>query len=263
MGADEESKPERATRRYQRTLFNDVAELYEATRPGYPRELVEFIAETAGLPVGAPVLEVGCGTGQLTEHLAALGFRVTAIDLGPSMIEAARRKVSGGAVSFGIGAFEELDLAAGSFHLIISGAAFHWIDPEVRFRKSARILRPGGWLAVVGNSENYDEPLRGLLEGMWAARGDVNGAWATRRVDAAVMAGSGLFGPPVHRTWSRRMSRPAADVIGVENTRSISLSWPDDVREGFNAELRQHLGSADEVYFTLESPVTMARVAVH
>lgn len=263
MSIDEESKPERATRRSQRALFNDVAELYEATRPGYPRELVEFVAETAGLAAGASVLEVGCGTGQLTEHLAALGFRVTAIDLGPSMIEAARRKVNGGAVSFCIGAFEDLDLADDSFDLVISGAAFHWIDPEVRFRKSARILRPGGWLAVVGNSENYDEPLRGLLEGMWVARGDVIGAWATRRVDAAVMAGSGLFGGPVHRTWSRRMSRSATDVVGVENTRSISLSWPDDVREGFNAELRRHLGSADEVYFTLDSPVTMARVAVH
>ena len=172
MAIDEESEPERAARRHQRTLFNDVADLYEATRPGYPRGLMEFVAETAGLSAGDPVLEIGCGTGQLTEHLASLGLRVTAIDLGPSMVEAARRRVTVGDVTFGAGAFEDLDLHDDSFGLVISGAAFHWLDPEVRFRKSARILRPGGWLAVARSSEHWDEPLSGLLDdidfiGIW------------------------------------------------------------------------------------------------
>src|SRR5262245_12346823 len=79
---EEETERERATRRRQRTEFDQIAALYEATRPGYPRELVEFIAQTAGLSPGSPVLEIGCGTGQLTEHLAGIGLQVTAIDLG-------------------------------------------------------------------------------------------------------------------------------------------------------------------------------------
>ena len=88
MGA--ETGPDRGRRRYQRTLFDAVAGLYQASRPGYPGHLVEFVAATAGLDAGSSVLEVGCGTGQLTERLAGFGFGLTAIDLGPSMIAAAR-----------------------------------------------------------------------------------------------------------------------------------------------------------------------------
>jgi ubiquinone/menaquinone biosynthesis C-methylase UbiE len=256
----DETEAERVKRHHQRTLFDGVASLYEETRPGYPRELVEFVVATAGIGAGATVLEVGCGTGQLTEALVPYGFALTAIDIGASMIDAARRRVGGPGVSFGMAPFEELDAADASLDLIISGAAFHWIDPEVRFVKSARLLRPGGWLAVVGNSDQYDEPLETALNDMWQARGDTSGSWVTLGVDSGVMASTGLFGPAIQRSWTERITRSAAEVIGVENTRSIPLSWPDDVRASFSEELRAYLGSQDEVHLTVESPVTMAPV---
>ncbi len=77
-----ESEEERGKRRHQRTLFNGVADLYQAARLGYPREIAEFAVSTAELGVGRAVLEVGCGTGQLTERLACFGFDLTAIDIG-------------------------------------------------------------------------------------------------------------------------------------------------------------------------------------
>jgi len=76
-------------------LFDGVAGLYQASRPGYPGQLVEFVAATAGLNAGSSVLEVGCGTGQLTERLAGFGFGLTAIDIGPSMIATARHRLDG------------------------------------------------------------------------------------------------------------------------------------------------------------------------
>jgi SAM-dependent methyltransferase len=255
-----EGETERDRRRHQRELFDGVARLYEATRPGYPRELAEFVVATAGVGAGSAVLEVGCGTGQLTGRLAPLRCALTAIDVGPSMIEVASERVTGGGVTFLAVSFEELDAAGASFDLVISGAAFHWVDPEVRFRKAARLLRPGGWLAVAGYDERYDEPLGSALDGMWQARSADDGAWATRPADAGAIAGSGLFEAPVHREFTGRLTRTAEDVIGVENTRATSLSWPDDVRQRFNAELRQRLGSQYEVGLTLEAAVTMARV---
>jgi SAM-dependent methyltransferase len=125
-----ERERERDKRRYQRLLFDGVAERYQAVRPGYPGRVVESVITAAGLGPGAAVLEVGCGTGQLTERLARPGLRVTAIDIGASMIAAARRRVTSTDVSFQVTSFEDLDVADASFDLIISSAAFHWIDPE-------------------------------------------------------------------------------------------------------------------------------------
>jgi len=255
-----EGETERARRHYQRGLFDGVASLYQASRPGYPPELAAFVAATAAVGAGDPVLEVGCGTGQLTEALLPHGFALTAIDLGAAMIEIARERAGGRGVSFHAVPFEELDAAPGTFALVIAGAAFHWIDPEVRFRKAARLLRPGGWLAVAGYDEQYDEPLESALDGLWRARAADEGAWVTRPADGAAISASGLFGPPAERTFTHRIVRQARHVIGVENTRATSLSWPDREREAFSAELRERLRELPEVGVTVAASVTMAPV---
>jgi ubiquinone/menaquinone biosynthesis C-methylase UbiE len=257
-----ETEQERSKRRHQRTLFDSVAQLYEASRPGYPSEIVEFAVATAAVGAGSEVLEVGCGTGQLTESLACHGFRLTAIDIGPSMINAARRRLDGSAVSFQIASFEDFAAADASFDLIISGTAFHWVDPEVMFRKPARLLRPGGWLALLETGERYDDPLGAALRGMWAARGGPGRAGVRQPhfADTEVITGTGLFETPARKTHAQRIVRPAETVVGLENTRATSLNWPDDIRREFTEQLRHHLRSQTEVQLTQETSLTMARV---
>jgi ubiquinone/menaquinone biosynthesis C-methylase UbiE len=260
--ASAETEQERRKRRYQRTLFDGVARRYDDSRLGYPSHLVEFVVTTAALGAGSTVLEVGCGTGQLTESLAGFGFSLTAIDIGPSMIEAARRRLAGSAVSFQLASFEDFAAADASVDLIVSGTAFHWIDPEAKFRKPARLLRPGGWLALLATGERYDDPLGSALEGMWAARSeDGGGSMRPRKPrDTEIITGTGLFEEPICATCAQPMVRPAEAVIAVESTRATFLSWPQDVRRGFTEELRQHLGSQTEVRLTQETSLTMARV---
>jgi len=264
MTVGEETEGERVRRRHQRGLFDRVAPLYQQTRPGYPRSLVEFVAATAGVTAGDPVLEVGCGTGQLTERLAVLGFDLTAIDIGPSMVAAAEARVGPPAAGeraarFWAGSFEELQAPDASLALIISAGAFHWVDPEVRFRKAARLLRPGGWLAVLDHAERYDEPFGSALHAMWQARNDSDdGAWVTRHVDSGVFGETGLFEAAVREAVTWRLARPAAAIVGVEGTRAISLSWPPDARAVFTEEIRQHLAGHEEVGVTIRSWVTMA-----
>jgi hypothetical protein len=101
---------------------------------------------------------------------------------------------------------------------------------------------------------------------MWLAHSDDDGAWVTRPADSEAIGGSGLFGPPLRRTFTERISRSAADVIGVENTRATTLSWPETVRQEFNAELRvrlERLGRLEpgaETGVTVEASVIMAPV---
>ena len=224
-------------------------------------EIVEFMVATAALRGGSAVLEVGCGTGQLTEQLAPHGFDLTAIDIGASMIAAARRRLDGRAVSFQVVSFEDFGASDTSFDLVVSATAFHWVDPEVGFAKAARLLRAGGWLAVLTTGEHYDDPFGAALLEMWIARSD-DGAWARRPklTDAEIIATTGLFDSPVERTHSQSMVLPREVGIGVENTRATSLSWPEAVRAAFNEELRRHLGPRPEVGLSQETSLTMAQV---
>jgi len=256
-----ESERERDKRHYQRTLFDGIADRYEAYRPGYPARVLEFVAATAGLGAGAAVLEIGCGTGQLTEPLARAGFRLTAIDIGPSLIAAARRRVAGAGVSFQVTSFEDLAAADASFDLVISSAAFHWIDPEVAFSKSARLLRPGGWLALLGTEEQYDQPLGAALESLWVRHVDTGGAWQRRPSDPEAVAATGLFGTPAWLTDSQRTVLPAADVIALESTRATFLSWPHDTQRRFTEDLGLLLDPQTAVHLTRRTAVTMAPVA--
>jgi ubiquinone/menaquinone biosynthesis C-methylase UbiE len=257
-----ETDQERSRRLHQRMLFDSVAQLYDASRLGYPSDLVEFVIATAATGAGSAVLEVGCGTGQLTESLAGHGLRLTAIDIGSSMVAAARRRLDGLAISFQVSSFEDFSAADASFDLIISGNAYHWVDPDVRFRKPARLLRPGGWLALLDTVERCDDPFGTALLGMWTARSDdgTAGARQPHFADTEVIAGTGLFETPVYEMHTQRIVRSAEEVIGVENTRATSLSWPADVRRQFTAELRHHLRADTEVHLTQQTSLTMARV---
>jgi SAM-dependent methyltransferase len=101
------------------------------------------------VPQNGRVLEIGSGTGHATLPLAERGLELTCVELGADLAAFARRKLA---------AFPNVRIANerfeswepdGEYDAVVSFTAFHWIDPEVRFAKAARILRGGGALAVV------------------------------------------------------------------------------------------------------------------
>lgn len=82
--------PNAANARSYGTVFNEIAGEYDRHRPAYPDALIDHACELGGIGPGAPVLEIGCGTGQLTRSLVARGLRVTAIEPGNHLIARAR-----------------------------------------------------------------------------------------------------------------------------------------------------------------------------
>jgi ubiquinone/menaquinone biosynthesis C-methylase UbiE len=256
-----EGEARRDERRRQRALFDGVAELYDESRRGYPTEIVELMIATAGLRPGSRVLEVGCGTAQLTEALSRHDFAVTAIDLGPSMIAVARRRLARSSVAFHVVSFEHFDAPDGSFDLVVSATAFHWIDPEVKFTKAARLLRPDGWLALLVTGERYDDPFGAALLDMWVARSNDGGAWVKEHKLAEIdISDTALFGSPVERRHLERLRLPTDAVVGVENTRAIALSWDDAARRALTDELRTQLRDTPDVTLTQETALAMAQV---
>ena len=133
-------------------LFDDVPELYDRARPTYPDQLFDDLAALTGVDEGASVLEVGCGTGQATRSLAALGYSVTAVEPGAGMAAlASQRLASFDNVRVEISTFEEWDDQGRRFDLLLAAASWHWVDPSLGWPRAHRVLRPGKWMTLIGN----------------------------------------------------------------------------------------------------------------
>jgi SAM-dependent methyltransferase len=133
-----------------RTTFGDVPELYDRARPVYPEEVFDDLVALTRLPDDGRVLEIGSGTGQATLPLAERGFEIVGVELGEHLAAIARRKLAAfPKVQIVHASFETWEPASADFDAVAAFTAFHWIDPEARYAKPARLLREGGSLAVV------------------------------------------------------------------------------------------------------------------
>lgn len=136
-----------------RTVFDRVADVYASGRPGYPAAAIAELAGRTGLGPGSVVLEIGCGTGQLTLPLAELGARLRCLEPGPALARRAESNLAAFPNAEVVEAtFEDAIEETGIFEFLVSATAFHWIDPNVSFPKAAKLLRTGGFLALLTNA---------------------------------------------------------------------------------------------------------------
>jgi ubiquinone/menaquinone biosynthesis C-methylase UbiE len=183
------SLPGAEARRYG-TVFDEVADEYDRTRPMYPDALVDRACEVAGLRPGDPVLEIGCGTGQLTRSLVARGLRVTAVEPGGNLIRLAGQNLAGAgadsdSVEFVNARFEDAALPSGYFRAAFSASALHWVDPAVGWQKIAGVLTAGGTLALLSYFGVDDPRSRDDQDAMLAAMArvapDIAAGWPVYR----------------------------------------------------------------------------------
>ena len=143
-----------------RSDFNSLAGDYARFRTSYSDELFDAIIKFARIPANGKVLDLACGTGLGMMQYLRRGYSVTGVDLAPAMIEQARQLVPpGAAVAFTIGRAEALPLPDASFDLISCAQAFHWFEPHAAFSECARVLRPGGALAIFWKHAARDDVL--------------------------------------------------------------------------------------------------------
>jgi SAM-dependent methyltransferase len=131
-------------------VFNEIAVEYDHNRPAYPDTLVDQACEVAGIGDGDRVLEIGCGTGQLTRSLLARGLRVTAIEPGDQLIGVAEQNLKdAGDVELVNARLEDARLPRESYRAAFSASAIHWVDPDLGWWKIADALAAGGTLALI------------------------------------------------------------------------------------------------------------------
>jgi SAM-dependent methyltransferase len=132
-----------------RATFDSVAERYDRARPGYPEALFDTLLRQTGLRAGDRVVEVGCATGKATRTLAERGLRLICVELGAELAAVARANLAVFPdVEVVHGAFETWrPLDEATYDAVVAATAWHWADPEVRYRRAWELLRPGGHLA--------------------------------------------------------------------------------------------------------------------
>ena len=133
-----------------RTIFNDMAALYDEVRPGYPEQLIEDTLALSQIPPGGQILEIGCGPGTATVPFPRRGYTMLCLELGAELARLAHENCrSYPRVTIRNSSFEEWTLQAHTFDLAICAEAFHWLAPETRLVKTAAALKHAGSFALL------------------------------------------------------------------------------------------------------------------
>jgi SAM-dependent methyltransferase len=175
-------------------VFDEVADEYDRHRPTYPHALLDHACEVAALGAGDRVLEIGCGTGQLTRDLLARGLRVSAVEPGDRLIALARQNLGDiGDVEFVNARFEDAPVPREHFDAVFSASAMHWIDPDLGWQKAAEALAPGGTLALVqyfgcNEPRSFDDQ-QALLSAIIKVAPELAARWPSYRELEAMLAG--------------------------------------------------------------------------
>jgi SAM-dependent methyltransferase len=237
-----------------RQTFDSVAVEYQGARPEYPGALyAELLSLTGVRPAADALCEVGAASGKATLPLARLGFAITCVELGAALAAEARRNLAAFPKVTVVNAdFETWPPASGdeSFGLVFAATAWHWIDPSVKYRKAASLLRPGGHLAfweavhvIPADGDPFFHEIQAVYdeinEGM--PEGSVSPTTETLPSFAAEIAATGLFSDTVVRRFQWEIRYTAESYIRLLETFSGHIAMAPWQKDRLYGEIRRRL----------------------
>lgn len=219
----------------------DVA-AFSAYRAGFPDFLPDRLRPYGFGLAGQRVLDLGCGQGDLARMFAAAGCRVTALDNSAAMLEQARHACAGLAVDFVQAAAEDSGLEAGSFDAVIAGQCWHWLDRRRAATEMARLIRPGGvlaiahfdWVPLPGNVVSAAEELMRKWNPAWPMGGGTGfypqwlGDMAVAGFDRLESFSQDIAAPHARQDWRARLR----GTVGIAGRLSPQLVHDFDLDVG-------------------------------
>lgn len=223
-GKDAPGFPTSDARRATASAYAQGAQAYHDVRPSYPDEVAQLVAGAAS------VLDIGAGTGKLTEALAP-GRRVTAVDPSPDMARVLRARLPRVAVVRATA--EELPLADASFDAVTCAQTWHWVDANAASAEAGRVTVPGGKLLLAWNTLDVTHP--------WVLRysrishsGDVH-----REGFTPAVADPWRLEGELRTKWFQPVTTD--DLFALAATRSYWLRASEQTRAKVEANLRWYL----------------------
>ncbi|MQS16923.1 methyltransferase domain-containing protein [Streptomyces kaniharaensis] len=222
-----------ATRRWSGKLrarsFGAAASAYQQGRPGYPQALIGSVVSREA----RRVLDLGAGTGKLTRLLVDAGLDVVAVEPDEAMRDQLAAAVPKAAVR--AGSAERIPLADGSVDAVVVAQAWHWFDQGAAVPEIARVLAPGGTLALVWNVRDESEP--------WAAALGALMHRSTRQVIDTQPVVPAPFGAPerLEIRWQHVTTR--AEIVDMVASRSYVIALPEAERARLLADVEELLAT--------------------
>jgi SAM-dependent methyltransferase len=134
--------------------FTGLADRYACSRPDYPPEALDLIVARGALNDTTLLVDVGCGTGISSRLVAARGIPVVGVEPNDDMRARAEAAGGAGSVHYQKGTAEATGLPDAVAVCVLSAQAFHWFDAPRALAEFRRILRPGGWVALIWNERD-------------------------------------------------------------------------------------------------------------
>ena len=237
--------------------FGDVAAAYERGRPTYPDVVLDALVAVAGVGPGAAVVDLAAGTGKLTRQLVGLGADVVAVEPAAGMRAQLAASVPG--VPALDGTAEAIPLADAAADVVTVAQAFHWFHTATALDEIARVLRAGGWLALVWN----EPPLSGWARELWDLRHRVTGytgdypgvGWE------AVLDGHDRFGSRSTTVVSTTVTTTVEEATFDSASRSYVITLDSGARQRALDEVAaffaDHPEVAGQAELTYERPCTL------
>jgi SAM-dependent methyltransferase len=225
------------------TGFGPAAQAYDRGRPEYPDAAIARVLGALEVGADGTVLDLAAGTGKLTRTLAALVGRVVAVEPSEGMLGVLRERLPG--VDARIGDAGAIPLEDASVDAVFVAQAFHWFGTPAVCAEIARVLRPGGGLAVLWNNERWSDAgyewlpaFRELTEPVREAAG----AFPAEAWERAIRD-SGLFGS-LDRVDADHVHRATGeDVVDLAASWSWIANLPDARRAELLATIRDLIGA--------------------
>jgi SAM-dependent methyltransferase len=242
------SVPDGTLLRSYGNVFNEVAAEYDQHRPTYPEQLIDLACQVAGLERGDQVLEIGCGTGQLTRSLLARGLRVTAIEPGAQLAGLAQQRLQGtGELELVNARFEDARLPHEHFRAVFSASAIHWVDPDVGWQCAADALVPDGTLTLIQHFGLHEprsaDDQQALLNAMTAIAPEIAASWPHYRDLETTLAGVCERRENISEVWAWLGSYEVAREYAAHLFEDAQIAAAPTLMEHTAAELNALLGT--------------------
>jgi SAM-dependent methyltransferase len=228
--------------------FNEIAVEYDHNRPTYPDALIDQACQVAGIAEGDRVLEIGCGTGQLTRSLLARGLLVTALEPGDQLICLAEENLKdAGDVEFVHARLEDAQLSGERYAAVFSASAIHWVEPDLGWRKIAEMLAPRGTLALIQyfglHEQRGVDDQEAVLSALRTHAPEIAAAWPTYRDLDCTIAGVRERRGNIASAWAWLGSYDIARGYAAELFEDVQLASVPTLVERSAAELNALLGT--------------------